>query len=261
MEKAYNKIVWKNQPSTDTPLGARLLNRQSEAINLIDDRVCAMDMQKLSIEVANTMVKSFDMDTKTGIITVTLLNGTVYTWDLNIEKIPVSLSMTQDAVLVLNTEDGNTYTADLKSLIDTYIFDHSDTISFKMTSKSDGKHVTAEVKNGSITKEKLNPDYLVEIEREVTEATQQADRATEQALLSQSYAVGTSGVRAGESTDNSKYYSERAKEYMHAAQAVADLVVPQFYIDFTTGCLMSQTKAQGMEFYLDNGNFMGRTVV
>ena len=93
------------------------------------------------------------------------------------------------------------------------------------------------------------------------ETTEQADRATEQALLSQSYAVGTSGVRDGESIDNSKYYSERAKEYMNAAQAVADLVVPQFYIDFATGCLMSQTKAQGMEFYLDNGNFMGRTVM
>ena len=94
-----------------------------------------------------------------------------------------------------------------------------------------------------------------------TEAIKQADRATEQALISQSYAVGTSGIRDGESVDNSKYYSERAKEYMNAAQAVADLVVPQFYIDFETGCLMSQTKAQGMEFYLDNGNFMGRTVV
>lgn len=260
MEKAYNKIKWENQPSTGTPLGARLLNQQSEAINLIDDRVVAMDTQKLSVEVANTMVKSFDMDTTSGIITVTLLNGTVYTWDLNIEKIPVSLSMTEDAVLVLTTADGETYTADLKNLIDTYIFEDSNTLAFSMTSQADGKHVTAEVKDGSITEDKLQPNFLADVKAEVSKATAQADRSEEQALISQSYAVGGSGVREGESTDNSKYYAEQAKNYMDAAQAASGLVVPQFYIDFTTGCLMSQTAAQGMEFEIVDGDFIGRTV-
>lgn len=260
MEKAYNKIVWKNQPATDTPLGARLLNQQSNAIDEIDNRVVAMDTEKLSVETANAMVKSFDMDTASGIITVTLLNGTVYTWDLNLEKIPVSLSMTEDAVLVLKTEDGETYTADLKTLIDTYIFDDSDTLAFKMTSESDGKHVTAEVKDGSITESKLQPNFLADTKAEVTKATAQANKAEEQALLSQSYAIGDSGIREGENEDNSKFYAEQAKNYMNAAQSASGLVIPQFYIDFTTGCLMSATEAAGMEFEVTDGYFIGRTV-
>ncbi len=261
MEKAFkNFFQWKNQPSTDTPLGARLLNLINNTINMIDDRVVSLDTTKLNTEVANSMVKAVSIDTKSGIIKVQQLDGTEYTWDFNLEKIPAKLYLTKDAVLVMETDDGELYTADLKGFIDTYIFEDSDAIAFHMTSETDGKHVTAEVKNGSITEEKLNPNFLVEIKKEVSEATEQADKATEQALVSQSYAVGISGIRDGESTDNSKYYSEQAKKYMDAAQTAAGLVVPQFYIDFATGCLMSETEAQGMEFYIENGNFFGKAV-
>lgn len=260
MDKAYNKITWVNQPSTASPLGARLLNQQSDAIDVIDSRVVAMDATKLNISVANKMVKSFEFNETTGVIKVTLLDGTVYTWDLNIEKIPVSLSLTSDAVLVLETADGQTYTADLKGLIDTYLFGDSDTVGFQMDARADGKHVTAWVKDGSITEGKLRPNYLADIKVEVAEATRQADRSEGQALLSQSYAVGGSGVREGEDEDNSKRYSEMAREYMDAAQAAANLVVPRFYIDFTTGCLMSDTEAVGMEFKVVDGYFIGNEV-
>ena len=33
--------------------------------------------------------------------------------------------------------------------------------------------------------------------------------------------------------------------------------MPQFYVDFETGMLMSDKKAQGMRFWLENGIFYG----
>lgn len=89
-----------------------------------------------------------------------------------------------------------------------------------------------------------------------TTATQQATAAEESATKSESYAVGGTGTREGEDTDNSKYYSEKAeassntaKEYLSKVeQAGADAVdainnaidvnVPVFYVDESTGYLM-----------------------
>jgi hypothetical protein len=86
------------------------------------------------------------------------------------------------------------------------------------------------------------------------------DAAHEAAEKAKSYAVGDTGTRDGEGSDNSKYYSEQAKNYAEEVQVVASLVVPKFYIDFDTGCLMSETEAKGMEFEIQDGNFIGRTV-
>lgn len=52
-------------------------------------------------------------------------------------------------------------------------------------------------------------------------AAQSATNADMDAKLSQSYSVGKSGIRDGEDTDNSKYYSEQAKKYADEAQEIA----------------------------------------
>lgn len=261
MEKAFkNFFQWVNQPSTATPLGARLLNTINNVINAIDDNVVTLDATKLNVSVANSMVKTIEINQKTGVIKVTQLDGTVYTWDFNLEKVPARFYLTEDAVLVMETDDGEMYSADLKKLIDTYIFVDSDTLAFSMTSETDGKHVSAEVKDGSITEAKLQPNFLADIKTESAKAKAEADRAEEQALMAQSYNDGSSGARPGEATDNSKYYSEQAKKYMDAAQIASELVVPEFYIDFATGCLMSRTEAQGIEFRIEDGCLIGRTV-
>ena len=51
-------------------------------------------------------------------------------------------------------------------------------------------------------------------------AQEAAEDATSAATLSQSYAVGGTGTRTGEDTDNAKYYSEQA--YSSVEQAIED---------------------------------------
>lgn len=88
-------------------------------------------------------------------------------------------------------------------------------------------------------------------------ASDKADESKDYADLSKSYAVGTDGeVRTGDGTDNSKYYSEQAKNSATAAnasqQAAEDAVaevqqriddalgtdIPNVWIDLSTGQLM-----------------------
>ena len=65
----------------------------------------------------------------------------------------------------------------------------------------------------------LETGYLAKITEQSAKATNMANSATtssnsayDNAKLSQSYAIGGSGVRDGENTDNAKYYSEQASK-------------------------------------------------
>lgn len=100
--------------------------------------------------------------------------------------------------------------------------------------------------------------YLPQILQNAENASASAARAENSANLSKSYAVGGTGTRTGEDTDNSKYYSERsqassqtAQSYAEQAEAASDEVVnrideaisqsvPQFIVDLATGHLMYQ---------------------
>ena len=83
-------------------------------LNEVDDALVLFDAQKLNISVANSMLKSVEYDTENGIWTFKQLDGTEYVFDQNIEKIPVSFSLTEDGVLIMTTEDGTEYTAILR---------------------------------------------------------------------------------------------------------------------------------------------------
>lgn len=100
--------------------------------------------------------------------------------------------------------------------------------------------------------------YLPQIIESANIASSSATTAVTNATLSKSYAVGGTGTRTGEDTDNSKYYSEQsqassqtAQSYAEQAEAAGDEAVnkinealsqnvPQFTIDFTTGHLKYQ---------------------
>lgn len=100
--------------------------------------------------------------------------------------------------------------------------------------------------------------YLPQIVQNANTASSASVTAVNNATLSKSYAVGGTGTRTGEDTDNSKYYSERsqassqtAQSYAEQAEAASEEVVnrineavaqnvPQFIVDFTTGHLLYQ---------------------
>lgn len=113
--------------------------------------------------------------------------------------------------------------------------------------------------------------YLPQIIENANIAGSSATTAVNNATLSKSYAVGGTGTRTGEDTDNSKYYSEQsqassqtAQSYAEQAEAAGDEAVnkinealsqnvPQFTIDFTTGHL----KYEGGRFNFEVQNTTG----
>lgn len=215
--KIFNRINWLNRPSTNTPLNATNLNAGDSAIDKLDDRIITLDTVKADMQVVNDMVADVSLNSNTGVITVTYKNGSHVDYDTNLEKIAVNFSYDYvNQRLVLALSDGTTQYVDMSALITQYEFKDSTTIAFSVDKT--GK-ISASIKNGSITDAMLETGYLAKITAQATKAESMANSATtssnsayDNAKLSQSYAIGGAGVRDGENTDNSKYYSEQASK-------------------------------------------------
>lgn len=216
--KIFNRINWLNRPSTNTPLNATNLNAGDSAIDKLDDRIITLDTVKADMQVVNGMVSDVSLNSNTGVITVTYKNGSHVDYDTNLEKIAVNFSYDYvNQRLVLTLSDGSKQYVDMSALITQYEFEDSATIAFSINDKTGA--ISAFIKNGSITDAMLETGYLAKITAQATKAESMANSATtssnsayDNAKLSQSYAIGGSGVRDGEDTDNSKYYSEQASK-------------------------------------------------
>ena len=216
--KIFNRINWLNRPSTNTPLNATNLNAGDSAIDKLDDRIITLDTVKADMQVVNDMVADVSLNSNTGVITVTYKNGSHVDYDTNLEKIAVNFSYDYvNQRLVLTLSDGSKQYVDMSALITQYEFEDSATIAFSINDKTGA--ISAFIKNGSITDAMLETGYLAKITEQSAKATNMANSATtssnsayDNAKLSQSYAIGGSGGRDGENTDNAKYYSEQASK-------------------------------------------------
>lgn len=257
MQKVHSNIDWENYPSVKTPVNGQNLNAMDMSIDQIDDRVIVLDTTKLDKVDAQHFVKSITLDRATGVFTITYFNGSFDIIDTLLEKIAVNFGY--DATtqkLSITLDDGTVEYIDLSALITQYEFPDSDTIAFQV--QPDGK-IKAVVKKGSITEEYLQPNYLADIRVEVAKAQQSATQAAtsassaaDSATESESWAHGGTGTRTGEDTDNSKYYSDTAKQTLSYVKDAGDdavdkinnaidnisLNIPNFWVDMDTMCLM-----------------------
>lgn len=190
-------------------------------LNEVDNALIEFEASKLNISTANGMLKSLSINTSTGVIVATELGGKTYTWDLNVEKIPVSFSLSSDGILTMTTDDGSAFTADIGELIREYVFDDSDTIDFTKTFSGNSYHVTAIVKAGSINEEHLNPDYRADILSYKNAAQTAASDSLQYSKDSKRWAVGDEAYE-GSDTDNAEYYKNMAEAAKVAAEQARD---------------------------------------
>ena len=195
-QKIYSLIGYKNFPSEDTPLNETNMGAMDRAIDEIDNRIVAMDASKVDLTKANELVKEILWDESNGTLTVVKMNGSRVVIDTKLEKLAVNFTYNpQTQQLAITLDDGTVQNVDLSSLITEYEFLDSDTIAFEIT---DGK-VKAIVKNGSITEDKLQPNFLADVKVESAKAVASAKSA------------GESETNAAKSATDSKDSADRAQ--------------------------------------------------
>ena len=195
-QKIYSREHWENFPSEKTAINRDRLNNIEGGIDAIDDRVCALDTTKVDLTKANELVKEILWDESNGTLTVVKMNGSKAVIDTKLEKLAVNFKYDpQTQQLVITLDDGTVQNVDLSSLITEYEFLDSDTIAFEIT---DGK-VKAIVKNGSITEDKLQPNFLADVKVESAKAVASAKSA------------GVSETNAAKSATDAKDSADRAQ--------------------------------------------------
>lgn len=230
MNKAFVNFPWENTPSISSPLNASNLNKINNGLNTVDDRVIAMDTSKANVQDLLTDVVAVDYNGTTGVWTFTKRNGQTVTFDQNIEKIPVSFSMSAQGVITMTTADGTSYTADIGSILPVFNFNDSSVIDFTVTTdEQTGAHnVTASIVAGSITDSMLEVNYLANITIQAQNASASAaaallsaNNAAADALMAESHNHGNTGARQDEDTDNAMYYKNQAAQSKLDAEAWA----------------------------------------
>lgn len=222
MQKAFVKKnpPWANYPDISTPIIAEELNRVETGIDTIDDRVVAFDTSKANQNDLLVTFKAVSFDTSTGVFTFTRWNDTTFTVDTDIEKIAVNFDYDDDPTsahyqnLVLTLSDGTVKYVDLSALITQYEFSDTSTIAFTVSA---GGGITANVVNGSITADKLQPNYLADVTTQANNASASATNAGNYKLDAEAWANGTRNGTAVASTDpayhnNSKYWKDQAQQ-------------------------------------------------
>lgn len=206
---------------------------------------------KASTTTVSGMIASVDFDTQTGVFTFTEQGGTVHTFDTALEQVVTNWDYDeQTQKLVLTLESGETKNIDLSAFVTINEFLNSDTIDFsvngaKVTAnikqgsitdsmfesslltaiqtyaqscQNDAQTASAAASNAGSYSDTASAAATAAGNSErsaagsASSAATDAGKAENEAKKAQSYAVGGTGTRQGEDTDNAKYYAQQARE-------------------------------------------------
>lgn len=257
-------------------------------LNMVKDRYTKLESDAKLKEKTDPLLKSLSYDPATGVLKVTTESGVEsQVFDLNIEKIPASISILREgnAVFIRIVNDDGTYTqSDVTDLLAQYSFIESVTLKPTISKNGANTSVKYEIKDASIKLAHLSSEVLSTItnaveaaqlsasnanssavnaanskaaaelsesnaaasklaasgyaskaeessnraanhennaKEYVANASNAAASAEENAKLSKSYAVGGTGTREGENTDNARHYCEQAKAVVSAGGLTA----------------------------------------
>ena len=173
-QKIYSREHWENFPSEKTAINRNRLNNIESGIDAIDDRVCALDTTKVVLTKANELVEEILWDESNGTLTVVKMNGSRAVIDTKLEKLAVNFSFDEaNQRLVIVLDDGTKQYVDLSAFVTPFEFKDGDVIYFEVVG---GNLVSAGIKDGTISEEKLRPNFLADIKIKVGEAEQYRDQ-------------------------------------------------------------------------------------
>lgn len=230
----YQITDWQNLPSQKTALNRTNLLHAENGIKEADTRIVQLDAKKAEQAVVNAMVKDVTLDAKAGVLTVTLLNGTTKTFDLDIERVVTNFDITDDNELVLTLADGTQKTIDLTRFV--YTVASTDTVSMEIKDRV----MRAAVVDGSITMAKLDAAIQTEFRQYMLEAQSARDSALQYQGFAKRYALGDAAEFPGSETDNAKCYYEQSKTNAEASAANAEVSTQAAETSITQAAIATQ---------------------
>ena len=202
-------------------------------LTMVKERYTKLESDAKLKEKTDPLLKSMSYDPATGVLKVTTESGVeTQVFDLNIEKIPASISILREgnAVFIRIVNDDGTYTqSDVTDLLSQYSFIESVTLKPTVSKNGANTSVTYAIKDASIKLEHLSSEVLSTITNAVEAAQLSASNANSSAVnaanskaaaeLSESNAAASKTAASGyaskaeESSDMAATHENNAKGY------------------------------------------------
>lgn len=210
-------------------------------LTMVKDRYTKLESDAKLKEKTDPLLKSMSYDPATGVLKVTTESGVeTQVFDLNIEKIPASISILREgnAVFIRIVNDDGTYTqSDVTDLLSQYSFIESVTLKPTISKNGANTSVKYEIKDASIKLAHLSSEVLSTITNAVDAAQLSASNANSSAVnaanskaaaeLSESNAAASKLAASGyaskaeESSDRAATHENNAKGYAVNASKAA----------------------------------------
>lgn len=211
-------------------------------LTMVKERYTKLESDAKLKEKTDPLLKSMSYDPATGVLKVTTESGVeTQVFDLNIEKIPASISILREgnAVFIRIVNDDGTYTqSDVTDLLSQYSFIESVTLKPTISKNGANTSVKYEIKDASIKLAHLSSEVLSTITNAVEAAQLSASNANSSAVnaanskaaaeLSESNAAASKNAASGyaskaeESSDRAATHENNAKEYaVNASKATS----------------------------------------
>lgn len=210
-------------------------------LGMVKDRYTKLESDAKLKEKTDPLLKSLSYDSATGVLKVTTESGVeTQVFDLNIEKIPASISILREgnAVFIRIVNDDGTYTqSDVTDLLAQYSFIESVTLKPTVSKNGANTSVTYEIKDASIKLAHLSSEVTSTITNAVEAAQLSASNANSSAVnaadskaaaeLSESKAAASKTAASGyaskaeESSSRAATHENNAKGYAANASTAA----------------------------------------
>lgn len=210
-------------------------------LTMVKDRYTKLESDAKLKEKTDPLLKSMSYDPATGVLKVTTESGVeTQVFDLNIEKIPASISILREgnAVFIRIVNDDGTYTqSDVTDLLSQYSFIESVTLKPTISKNGANTSVKYEIKDASIKLAHLSSEVLSTITNAVDAAQLSASNANSSAVnaanskaaaeLSESKAAASKTAASGyaskaeESSERAATHENNAKGYAANASKAA----------------------------------------
>lgn len=131
-------------------------------------------------EQTNNLVSSVSVENSTGVITVTKKDGSKQTFDTALEKVPSSMELVEEGksvYLVITNQDGSKTQTDVSKLIDQYVFNNSEELSFDTGKSGTSVTVTATIRPNSIGLDRFKAEVTSALEQYNATSENNADYA------------------------------------------------------------------------------------
>lgn len=250
MNKVYTRINWENYPSEKTAVNEANLNKMDSALNEIDTRVVQHETTKANVASLNNLIDDWVIDETTGVITIHKVSGEQIIFDLNIEKVPVGFSMTDDGILIMTTDDGTEFRANIGSMIPILTFNDSEQIAVAVSGEGVNKTYTFTIKTGSIGEDKLQPNFLADCRLYAGNAEESANSAKDYADQAKESAESISNKASDISFDdtNAQLGADNVQE---AIESVVDKITDGAWIVVTDSYGTTYPEASGTKTFFD----------